>query len=221
MSKMVWDQVGEKTYETGVEQGALFVMTGNAYGAGAPWNGLSAVTESPSGAEATALYANDKKYVELMSAEDFGGTIEAFAYPPEFAACNGEKEAAKGLKITQQTRSPFGFVYKTLIGNDTEGTKFGYNLNLVYNAKAAPSEKANTTVSDSPEAITMSWEFTTTPVSVAGFDPTSHLVINSTEADPEKLAALEAIIYGSDDVEPRLPLPDEVITLLTDTQAAG
>lgn len=221
MSKMVWDQVGEKTYETGVEQGALFVMTGNTYGAGAPWNGLSAVTESPSGAEATALYANDKKYVELMSAEEFGGTIEAYAYPPEFAVCNGEKEAAKGLKITQQARSPFGFVYKTLIGNDTEGTKFGYNLNLVYNAKAAPSEKANTTVSDSPEAITMSWEFTTTPVSVAGFDPTSHLVINSTEADPEKLKALEAIIYGSEEEEPRLPLPDEVITLLTDTQAAG
>lgn len=214
MAKMVWDQIGEKVYETGVEQGAMFPMTGNTYGAGEAWNGLISVTESPSGAEPTALYANDKKYGELTSAEEFGGTIEAYTYPDGFAACNGEVEVVEGFKIGQQPRIPFGLVYKNLIGNDTEGTKHGYNLVLVYNAKVAPSEKANTTVNDSPEALTMSWEFTTTPVTVPGYEPAAKLSFDSTKVADEKLAALEAIIYGSDDVEPRLPLPEEVIQIM-------
>lgn len=222
MSKLVWDQVGERTYETGVEQAAIFpVAAGGAYGNGAAWNGLTAVTESPSGAEPTALYANNKKYVELMSAEEFGGTIEAYTYPDEFAACNGEADLVKGVKLSQQTRKLFGMVYKTLIGNDTEGTKHGYKLNIVYNARVSPSEKANNSVNDSPEASTLSWEFTTTPVDIAGFDPTSKITIDSTEVDAEKLKALEAIIYGSEDAEPRLPLPDEIATVMGDEEAAG
>lgn len=214
MAKMLWDQIGERIYETGVEQGALFPMVGGAYGAGEPWNGLISVTESPSGAEPTALWANDKKYGELLSAEEFGGTIEAYTYPDGFAACNGEAEVVKGFRVGQQPRIPFGLVYKNLIGNDTEGTKHGYNIVLVYGAKAKPSERANSTVNDSPEARTMSWEFTTTPVEVPGFEPSSRLSFNSTEVDADKLAQLEAIIYGSDDVEPRLPLPEEVINIM-------
>lgn len=221
MSKLVWDQVGERLYETGVEQGAIFpVGTGGVYGAGAAWNGLTAVTESPSGAEPTALYANNKKYAELMSAEEFGGTIEAYTYPDEFAACNGEVELVKGVKLTQQARKAFGLVYKSLIGNDTEGTKFGYKLHIVYGARVKPSEKANNTVNDSPEANTMSWEFTTTPVEVAGFEPTSHIVIDSTDVDADKLKALEAVIYGSAEAEPKLPLPDEIATIMGE-KAAG
>lgn len=222
MSKLTWDQVGERLYETGVEQGAIYPMTtSGTYGAGEAWNGLTAVTESPSGAEPTALYANDKKYVELTSAEEFGGTIEAYTYPKGFAACNGEVDVVAGLRLSQQSRKPFGLVYKTLIGNDTEGTKHGYKLHIVYGAKVSPSEQANNTVNDSPEAKTMSWEFTTTPVEVAGFDPTAHLVIDSTEAEKTKLEALEAILYGADDADPRLPLPSEIVTLLKTDQAAG
>lgn len=214
MAKMVWDQMGEKVYETGVEQCAFFPMVDKAYGAGEAWNGLIGITESPSGAEATALYANDAKYGELTSAEDFGGTIEAYTYPDGFAACNGEAEVVKGFRIGQQPRVPFGLAYKNLIGNDTEGTKHGYNLILVYGAKVAPSEKANTTVNESPEAMTMSWEFSTTPVPVPGYAPTAKLSFNSTDVDAEKLAQLEAIVYGSEDVEPRLPLPEEVIQIM-------
>ena len=223
MSKLEWDKIGEREYETGVEQAAIYPMTAEgAYGKGAAWNGLTAVTESPSGAEPTALYANDKKYLELMSAEEFGGSIEAYMYPDEFAECNGEKEVVKGVRVSQQSRKPFGLVYKTLIGNDTVGTKFGYKLNIVYNARVTPSEKANNTVNDSPEAATLSWEFSTTPVSVTGCDPTSHLIINSTDVDPEKLATLEAALYGSENAEPKLLLPDEVInTIKTNTVAAG
>ena len=228
MSKLKWDQTGEKLYETGVEQGAIYPMASSgAYDKGAAWNGLTAVTESPSGAEATALYANDKKYLELMSTEEFGGTIEAYTYPDEFAECNGEKELAPGVNISQQTRKAFGMVYKSLIGNDTEGTKHGYKLHIVYGAKVSPSEKANNTINDSPEAVTMSWEFTTTPVEVTGCDPTSHLIIDSTKIEAKKLAALEAILYGTDTgegkeaTEPRLPLPDEIATLMKTAEAAG
>lgn len=222
MSKLTWDQVGERLYETGVEQGAIYPMTtSGTYGAGEAWNGLTAVTESPSGAEPTALYANDKKYVELTSAEEFGGTIEAYTYPKGFAVCNGEADVVAGLRLSQQSRKPFGLVYKTLIGNDTEGTKHGYKLHIVYGAKVSPSEQANNTVNDSPEAKTMSWEFTTTPVEVAGFDPTAHLVIDSTEVEKTKLEALEAILYGANETDPRLPLPSEIVTLLKTDQAAG
>ena len=222
MSKLVWDQIGEKTYKTGVEQAAIYVMgTDGAYGNGAAWNGLTGITESPSGAEPTALYANDKKYLELMSAEEFGGTIEAYTYPDEFAACNGEAEFAKGVRIAQQARKVFGLVYKSLLGNDTEGTKYGYELHIVYNARVSPSEVANTSVSDSPEAATLSWEFTTTPVTIDGFDPSSHIVIDSTKADPDKLAALEAILYGSAEAEAKLALPDEIATTMGETQAEG
>lgn len=217
MSKLVWDQIGDRLYETGVEQAAIFPMTKDGtYGTGAAWNGLTAITESPSGAEPTALYANDKKYVELMSAEEFGGTIEAYTYPDEFGACNGEAVLAKGIRLTQQSRMPFGLVYKSLIGNDTEGTKHGYKLTFVYNARVSPSEKSNNTVNDSPEAATLSWEFTTTPVEIAGFDPTSRIVINSTEIDADKLAAIEAIVYGSESEEARMILPDELITMMGD-----
>lgn len=215
MSKLVWDQTGEKLYETGVEQAAMYKMgSDGTYGAGEAWNGLTGVTESPSGAEPTALWANDHKYLELRSAEEFGGTIEAYTFPEGFNECNGAVSIAKGVRLTQQVRKPFGLVYKSLIGNDTEGTKHGYNLNIVYNAVASPSEKANTSISDSPEAATLSWEFTTTPVSIPGYDPCAHIVINSTEIDADKLAAIEAILYGSDSEEARMILPDELITLM-------
>ena len=214
MSKLVWDQTGERLYETGVEQAAIYPLAeGGAFGAGAAWNGLIGVTESPSGAEPSPLYANDKKYAELTSAEEFGGTIEAYMYPDEFAECNGEKALVPGVNLTQQTRKPFGLVYKNLIGNDTVGTKYGYKLHIVYNAKVAPSENANNTVNESPEAKTMSWEFSTTPVEVEGYDPTAHIVINSTTVDADKLKALEAILYGSEEAEPRLPLPSELVTI--------
>lgn len=219
MPKLVWDQDGQRLYETGVEQCAIYPMTtAGAYGNGAAWNGLTAVTESPSGAEPTALYANDKKYLDLLSAEEFGGTIEAYTYPQEFAECNGEKELVAGVRITQQVRKAFGLVYKSLIGNDTEGTKHGYRLHIVYNAKVSPSEKSNNSVNDSPEAATMSWEFTTTPVAVDGYDPSAHISIDSTAADPTKLAKLEAILYGSDEAEARLPLPSEIATIFADTE---
>lgn len=219
MSKLVWDQIGQRQYETGVEQGAIYPMTSSGtFDKGAAWNGLTAVTESPSGAESTALYANNKKYGELTSAEEFGGTIEAYMYPDEFAECNGEKEMVTGVKIAQQARKAFGLVYKTLIGNDVEGTKFGYKLHFVYNAKAKPSEKANNTVNESPEAGTMSWEFTTTPVSVEGFDAAAHVVVDSTKVDEEKLKALEAIVYGSESEEARLPMPNEIADIISGTQ---
>lgn len=219
MSKLVWDQIGQRQYETGVEQAAIYPMTSSGeFDKGAAWNGLTAVTESPSGAESTALYANNKKYGELTSAEEFGGTIEAYMYPDEFAECNGEKEMVTGVKIAQQARKAFGLVYKTLIGNDVEGTKFGYKLHFVYNAKAKPSEKANNTVNDSPEAGTMSWEFTTTPVSVEGFDAAAHVVVDSTKVDEEKLKALEAVVYGSESEEARLPMPNEIADIISGTQ---
>ena len=216
MSKIVWDKTGERLYETGVKNGVLYVFDGAkaAYGTGVAWNGLTAVTESPSGAEATPLYADDIKYLNLMSNEEFGGTIEAYMYPDEFKACNGEADLATGVSIGQQKRNTFGFCYRTVLGNDTESNDYGYKLHLIYGALASVSEKAYATVNDSPEAITFSWEFTTTPVDVTGFKPTSCLTIDSTKVNADKLAALEAKLYGSDDEEPTLLLPDEVVALV-------
>lgn len=221
MAKLVWDKTGDRLYETGVKNGVLYIPTAGVYSKGVAWNGLTAVTESPSGAEATALYADDTKYLSLMSTEEFGATIEAYTYPDEFAACDGSAELADGVMIGQQKRSTFGLCYKTTIGNDTDGNDHGYKLHIIYGALAAPSEKAYASINDSPEAITFSWEITTTPVNVTGAKPTASLVIDSTKADPSKLAALEDILYGKDGEpgnEPRLPLPDEIKSLMT---AAG
>ena len=217
MSRLVWDKTGERLYETGVKNGVLYIPASGVYSKGVAWNGLTAVTESPSGAEATALYADDIKYLSLMSTEEFGATIEAYTYPDEFAECDGSADIADGVTIGQQTRKTFGLCYKTTIGNDVDGNGYGYKLHIIYGALASPSEKAYATINDSPEAITFSWEITTTPVNVTGAKPTASLVIDSTKADPTKLAALEDILYGKDGdggVEPRLPLPDEIKTLM-------
>lgn len=219
MAKLLWDQDTERLFELGVEQAAIYPVANGVYGSGEAWNGLISVTESPSGAEPTALYANDKKYGELTSAEELGGTIECYTYPDGFAACVGQKEVVPGMTVSQQVHTPFGLVYKTLIGNDTDGIKHGYKLNIIYGAKAAVSERANTTVNESPEAMTMSWEFTTTPVSVEGYEPTSKLTFDSTTVDKDKLTALEAILYGTESEEPRLPLPAEIISLMKDEVA--
>ena len=213
--KLSWDNSGERLYETGVKNGVLYVQNAGKYPKGVAWNGLTAVTESPSGAEATPLYADDIKYVELTSEEEFGGTIEAYTYPDEFAECDGSAELAKGVKIGQQKRKVFGLAYKTTIGNDEDGNDHSYKLHLVYGCKAAPSEKAYATINDSPEAITFSWEFTTTPVAVAGHKTTAHIEIDSTKADPTCLTALEAKLFGTENDDPQLPLPDEVKTLMT------
>lgn len=214
MSKLVWDQTGERLYETGVDRGVVYPMSGGAYPAGAAWNGLTNVTLSPSGAEATPLYANNHKYLSLMSVEEMGGTIEAYTYPDEFAACNGEKEFKPGVRIGQQKRQTFGFAFRTLVGNDTEGDAYGYKIHIVYGCLASPSENANATVNDSPEAKTMSWEFTTTPVEAEGFEPTSHIEIDSNSISEAALAAIEAALYGSETEEAHLPLPAELATLI-------
>ena len=215
MSKLTWDASGERLYETGVKQGVLYVMDSNSYGNGVAWNGLTAITESPSGAESTPLYADDIKYLDLRSTEEFGATIEAYTYPDEFAACDGSASLADGVSIGQQARKMFGLCYRTTVGNDTDGTNHGYKLHLIYGATASPSEKAYETINDSPEAITFSWEITTTPVSVTGFKPTASITIDSTKADPTCLAALEEKLYGGESTEPTLPLPDEVKTIMT------
>lgn len=219
MAKLEWDKTGERYYETGVKNGVLYVQVDGEYPQGVAWNGLTAVTESPSGAEATPLYADDIKYLNLMSNEEFGYSIEAYTYPVEFEQCDGSAEIATGVKIGQQPRKAFGLCYRTTIGNDTEFNDHGYKLHLVYNSLAAPSEKAYATINDSPEAITFSWECTTTPVNVTGHKPTANIVIDSTKADKTKLAALEAILYGSESEEPRLPLPDEIMTLMSESDA--
>lgn len=220
MSKIVWDQTGEKLYETGVKNGVLYPQAeGGTYPKGVAWNGLTAVTESPSGAEATALYADDIKYLNLVSAEEFGATIEAYMYPKEFEECDGTAEIAPGVSIGQQARKTFGMSYKTTLGNDVDNNDYGYKLHIIYGALASPSEKGYATINDSPEAITFSWEVKTTPVAVNGFKPTASLVIDSTKVKAEKLKALEDILYGTTDVEPRLPLPDEIAELMK--EAAG
>lgn len=228
MSKIVWDKTGERLYETGVRNGVLYPMGENGnYPAGVAWNGLTAVTESPSGAEATPLYADDIKYLNLMSAEEFGATIEAYTYPEEFAECDGSASLADGVTIGQQPRKTFGMSYKTVVGNDVAGSSHGYKIHLIYGAMAAPSEKAYATINDSPEAITFSWEVTTTPVNVTGFKPTASLVIDSTKVNAEKLASLEEILYGKDasteggedGTTARLPLPDEIAKLFAEEGA--
>ena len=221
MSRLVWDQTGDRQYETGVKNGVLYIPTEGVYNKGVAWNGLTAFTESPSGAEATPLYADDTKYLNLMSTEEYGCTIEAYTYPDEFAQCDGSAEIAKGVSIGQQSRKTFGLSVKTTLGNDIEGNDFGYKLHIVYGALASPSEKGYATINDSPEAITFSWEVTTTPVSVVGFKPTASITIDSTKADKTKLKALEDILYGSTETEPRLPLPDEIAGLMKTDAVSG
>lgn len=228
MARITWDNAGERFYETGVKNGVLYVYdtATNSYGKGVAWNGLTAVTESPSGAEATALYADDVKYLNLMSNEEFGGTIEAYTYPDEFKACNGEIDLIPGVTIGAQGRKTFGFCYRTTLGNDTVGNDYGYKLHLVYGALAAVSEKAYATINDSPEAITFSWEFTTTPVAVGEIEidgkkvtpkPTACITIDSNKVGAEKMAILEAKLYGSEGTsgDPTLPTPAEIYTLLS------
>lgn len=215
MAKLTWDDTGKKIYETGVDRGVLYpITTGATYGAGVPWNGLTAVNESPSGAESNPQYADNIKYLDLASAEEFGFTIEAFTYPVEFEECDGSVQLAEGVTVGQQTRKMFGFSYRSLVGNDTQGTDYGYKIHLVYGCKASPSEKSRSTVNDSPEAITFSWEITTTPVNVNGHKPTSHLIVDTTVAEAGKVTTLETKLYGDDSSgTPGLPTPDEVYTM--------
>ena len=213
--KLVWDNVGERFYETGVKNCALYLQhTDGSYPKGVAWNGISAINESPSAAESSPIYADDTKYLNLISNEELSASIEAYTYPDEFAECDGSAEIATGITIGQQPRKAFGLAYKTTLGNDIVGNEYGYKLHLLYGCKAAPSEKAYSTINDSPEAITFSWEISTTPVNVKGFKPTSNLTIDSSKVAPEKLAALETILFGSESTESRLPLPDEIITLV-------
>ena len=218
MSKLVWDQTGERLYETGVKQGVLYPQAeGGSYPKGYAWNGLISVTESPSGAESSPLYADDIKYLNLLSNEEFGATIEAYTYPDEFAQCDGSANIATGVSIGQQARKSFGLCYRTVLGNDVDSNDYGYKLHIIYGGMASPSEKGYSTINDSPEAITFSWEVTTTPVSVKGFKPTASVTIDSTKVNKDKLAALEAILYGLESGEARLPLPDEIATLFGTT----
>ena len=222
MSKLVWDQTGEREYETGVKNGVLYPQgEGGTYPKGVAWNGLISVTESPSGAEATALYADDIKYLNLMSNEEFGATIEAYMSPEEFDQCDGTASIATGVSIGQQKRKTFGMAYKTTIGNDVDGNDYGYKIHLIYGALAAPSEKAYSTINDSPEAMTLSWEVSTTPVNVKGFKPTATVVIDSTKVDKKKLTALEDILFGTESKEARLPLPDEIVSIVGTTSEPG
>ena len=217
MSKLAWDVVGQRFYETGVSNGVLYVQDANgSYPLGVAWNGLTAVTESPSGAEPSPLYADNTKYLTLMSAEEFGATVEAYTYPDEFGVCDGSAALSTGVNIGQQARRAFGLCYRTAIGNDVSGSDLGYKLHLIYGGMAAPSEKSYQTINDSPEAITFSWEVSTTPVAVTGKKPTACLTIDSTKVDSGKLAALELILYGNDGVDPRLPTPDEVAALFAE-----
>lgn len=225
MAALTWDNVGERYYETGTKRGVLFVQnTDGTYQTGVAWNGLTAVTESPSGAEATALYADDIKYLNLYSLEEFGATIEAYTYPEEFNQCDGSAELAPGVYAGQQTRKAFGLCYRTAVGNDTDGDAFGYKLHFIYNCKASPSEKSYATINDSPEAITFSWEVTTTPVDVTGHQPTASIIVDSTKFTTVNakaaLASLEAYVYGTDGTpgsDPQMPSPAKIKELLTYT----
>lgn len=230
MSKLSWDGIGDHLYETGVKNGVLYmsksttnsgVTTTDPYGKGVAWNGLTAVTESPSGAEATALWADDIKYLSLISAEEFGATIEAYTYPDEFAECDGSAALVTGVTIGQQTRATFGLCYRTTLGNDSDGDAYGYKLHLIYGCKASPSERAYATINDSPEAITFSWEITTVPVSVTGMKPTASLTVDSTKVSSTAMTALETVLYGSVSADPRMPLPDEVKTIINGAVSSG
>jgi len=220
MQKLSWDNAGERLYETGVRNGVLYPYDSTAedktkaYKPGVAWNGLTAVTESPSGAESTPLYADDVKYLDLLSAEEFGATIEAYTYPDEFGACDGSAEIVKGVQIGQQARKMFGLCYRTALGNDVDGNDYGYKLHLIYGAKATPSEKSFTTINDSPEAITFSWELSTTPVEVEGFKKTASLTVDSTKVSKAAMAALEKALYGSEENDAYLPLPAEVKSII-------
>lgn len=215
MAKIVWDEAGKHFYETGVSNGVLYPQSANGeYPKGVAWNGLISVSENPSGAEANPLYADNIKYLNLISTEEFGATIEAYTYPDEFAVCDGSAEIAKGVSIGQQNRKAFGLCYKTVLGNDTDGNSLGYKLHIIYNALAAPSEKSYSTINDSPEAITFSWEINTTPIQVAGFKPTASVVVDSTKLESGKLKKLEEALYGTDSEDAKLPLPAEILTLI-------
>ena len=215
MAKLVWDEVGKRTYETGVDKGVLYVQDDEgAYGKGVAWNGLTAVNESPSGAEPTALYADNTKYLELTSKEEYGATIEAYTYPDEFEACDGSAEVGTGVVIGQQSRKVFGLCYRTVKGNDVKNNDYGYKIHLVYGCKAKPAQKNYQTINDSPEAITFSWEVSTTPVEVEGFKPTATVTIDSTKVAAEKLKSIEEALYGTESVEPKLLLPSEIIGIL-------
>ena len=230
MSKLVWDQTGERLYETGVRNGVLYPMGENGWGAGVAWNGISSVTESPSGADANAIYADDTKYLELRALEEFGGTIEAYTYPDEWAECDGSASLATGIVVGQQKRKPFCLCYRTAIGNDTEFDDHGYKLHIVYNATASPSERAYETINDSPEAISFSWEFSTTPVAVIdsttgepieGFKNTSLVTIDSTKVAAEKMTLIENALYGtngsgsSQGTDAHVLLPGEILALIS------
>lgn len=215
MSKIIFDNTGEKIYETGVDHCVLFVRSGNAYQTGVAWNGITAINESPSGAEATPIYADNIKYLNIVSGEDFGATIEAYTYPDEFTECDGSAEIIEGVKIGQQTRKPFALCYRTLIGNDVAGTGHGYKLHFIYNAQAAVSAKNYKTINESPEAMSFSWEISTTPEVVEGFKPTATVTVDSTKVDSQKLKALEDKVYGTEDSEPTMPTISEIVTLLS------
>lgn len=224
MARLEWDKTGERLYETGTDRGVLYVASNGTYPTGVAWNGLTGVDENPSGAEANAQYADNIKYLELRSAEDFGATVTAYTYPDEFEQCDGSAEPTTGMYIGQQARKTFGMSYRTKIGNDTDGDEHGYYIHLIYGATASPSQRSYKTINDSPEPIEFSWEVTTTPVNIAGYKPVAHVRINSTKADEEKLAVLESVLYGSNgegNAEGRtasLPLPDAVKTILTTGQ---
>ena len=220
MFNLQWDQIGERVYETGVKMGVLYPQKGGMYPKGVAWNGLTAITESPSGAEPEPIYADDTKYLNLISNEEFGATVEAYTYPEEFGACDGSAEIGTGVSIGQQRRNPFGLCYRTTIGNDTDGSDYGYKIHIIYGAMASPSEKGYATINDTPEAITFSWELATTPVDVPGFKPTASLTVDSTKVEKEKLKILEEILFGkaaaesAEAIEARLPLPSEIIELI-------
>ena len=215
MSRLTWDEIGARYYETGVKKGVLYPMVNGAYPNGYAWNGLTAVNESPSGAEVTPLYADDIKYLNLMSSEDFKATVEAYTYPDEFAQCDGSAEIATGVMIGQQKRKAFGMSYVTQLGNDTDGTDYGYKIHLIYGAMAAPTDRSYATINESPDAMTFSWELSTTPVDVPNHKPTASITIDSTKANASELTALENILYGSANGSPRLPLPEELLTIFS------
>lgn len=218
MSKLVWDETGKRTYETGVDHGVLYPQSGGKYPKGVAWNGLTSVSESPSGAEDNPLYADNMKYLNIKSAEELGLTIECYTYPDEWAECDGSADLVEGVSLGQQKRNTFGFSYRTKVGNDTEGEDHGYKIHMIYGCSASPSEKSYQTINDSPDAISFSYEVTTTPIPVEGFKPVACITVDSTKIEPDLLAKLEKILYGDEETEARLPLPDELKTLF---QAAG